>query len=104
MKLRWKDEAVQDLKGIHEYLEMFHSYDMARRTVVEIRTAIRSLKKFPGMGRPGQEPGTRELKHTKLPHIIVYRIVGDVIEVLRIWHPAQNRSKEYEVHVRFRIQ
>jgi hypothetical protein len=27
----------------------------------------------------------------RLPHIIAYRVKGDAIEILHIWHPAQDR-------------
>lgn len=42
------------------------------------------------MGRKGREEGTRELLHKRLPHIAVYRVKGDAIEILHIWHPAQD--------------
>jgi plasmid stabilization system protein ParE len=60
-------------------------------TVIEIRKSARSLKKFPTRGRKGREEGTRELLRRRLPHIIAYRVKGDAIEILHIWHPAQDR-------------
>jgi plasmid stabilization system protein ParE len=32
------------------------------------------------------------LLHGRLPHIVAYRVREDAVEVLRIWHPAQDRS------------
>ena len=45
---------------------------------------------FPHSGRPGHIPGTRELVISKLPYIVVYRISGDTVEILRVFHAAMN--------------
>ncbi|WP_342238846.1 type II toxin-antitoxin system RelE/ParE family toxin [Inquilinus sp. OTU3971] len=50
--------------------------------------AADSLERLPRRGRPGLELATRELVVT--PYVIVYRVTGQV-EILRIWHGAQNR-------------
>jgi plasmid stabilization system protein ParE len=50
-----------------------------------------SLKKFPLRGRKGREEGTRELLQRRLPHIIAYRVKDNAVEILHIWHPAQDR-------------
>src|SRR6266513_6233275 len=64
---------------------------LAKPTVIEIRKSVRSLKKFPQRGRMGREESTRELLHRRLPHIIAYRMKHDAVEILHIWHPAQDR-------------
>jgi toxin ParE1/3/4 len=91
MRIRWTPAAADDLQSIFDYLSETNP-NLARSTVIEIRKAVRSLKRLPNRGRPGREPGTRELLHTRLPHIVAYRVGGDAVEVLRIWHPAQDRS------------
>jgi plasmid stabilization system protein ParE len=53
--------------------------------------AIRSLKELPHRGRHGREEGTRELAFPPLPYIAVNRVKEQSIEVLRIYHGAQNR-------------
>jgi toxin ParE1/3/4 len=53
--------------------------------------AIRSLKDFPHRGRIGREEGTRELLFPPLPYVTVYRVKEQSIEVLRIYHSAQDR-------------
>ncbi len=90
MRIRWTPAAAADLKSIHEHLRE-HEPHLARPTVIEIRKAVRSLKKFPNRGRKGREEGTRELLHKRLPHIIAYRVKQDAVEVLHIRHPAQER-------------
>ncbi len=51
MRIRWTLAAADDLQQIHEYLKKRHP-NLARSTVIAIREAILSLKKFPGRGRP----------------------------------------------------
>jgi plasmid stabilization system protein ParE len=52
---------------------------------------IRSLKTSPQRGRPGRVEGTRELVFSPLPYVAVYRTTNHDIEVLRIYHGAQDR-------------
>ena len=40
------------------------------------------------MGRLGERPGTREL--VAPPYVIVYRVKDDVVEILHMWHGAQD--------------
>jgi toxin ParE1/3/4 len=90
MKIRWTTPAAGDLESIFNYLQENHP-SQARPTVVEIRSSVRSLKQFPYRGRKGSEEGTRELPHARLPYILTYRVKNEVIEILHIWHGAQNR-------------
>ena len=90
MRIRWTPAAANDLETIKDYL-VKHSPRLAQPTVVELYETIRSLKKFPHSGRLGREAGTRELVFTRLPYIAVYRIRDECVEVLRIYHGAQER-------------
>ena len=40
----------------------------------------------------GREKGTRELVLSPLPYIAVYRVRESTIEILHIWHGAQDRD------------
>jgi plasmid stabilization system protein ParE len=41
----------------------------------------------------GSGPATRELVLSPLPSIVVYRARDSLIEVVRIWHWAQDRER-----------
>ena len=45
---------------------------------------------FPNRGRTGRIAGTRELVFGPLPYIAVYRVTEDIVEILRIYHGAQD--------------
>jgi toxin ParE1/3/4 len=46
------------------------------------------LPNNPEMGRPGRVPGTRELVIPRTPFIVPYRLVGNTIQILRVFHGA----------------
>jgi toxin ParE1/3/4 len=54
--------------------------------------SVCALKHWPQRGRIGCEAGTRELLFPPLPYIAIYRAIGQDIEVLRIYHTAQDRA------------
>ena len=90
MRIRWTPTAADELQRIFDYLTQNDPL-LARSTVISIRDAVLSLKTFPNRGRRGVVEGTRELLHDRLPYIVAYRVRQDTIEVLHIWHPAQDR-------------
>ena len=90
MRLRWTPGAADDLRHIKDYLTEHHP-EFAQPTVLELYEGIRSLKSTPYRGKLGREEGTRELVFTRLPYVAVYRIKGEEIEVLHIYHGAQDR-------------
>jgi plasmid stabilization system protein ParE len=49
---------------------------------------IERLATFPHLGRPGEVGGTREF--VSPPFVIVYRSTEQIIEILHIWHGAQD--------------
>jgi toxin ParE1/3/4 len=88
MPLRWTEEAAADLKQIADYL--FEKTQLhAERTVLHIYEAPQVLLRFPLSGRPGRKKGTRELVFPSLPYVLIYKISGDVIHIVRILHGAQ---------------
>ena len=90
MRLRWTLTAAEDLQHIKDYLTENQPH-LAQTTVLELYETIRSLKISPHRGRPGREKDTRELVFTHLPYIVAYRIKEQTIEVLHIFHGAQQR-------------
>jgi addiction module RelE/StbE family toxin len=90
-KLRWSVAAVNDLEEIAKYLKLNHP-NFANETIQRIYNSAKSLKKFPDKGRLGKIVGTRELILVPLPYLIVYSVELETVEILRIFHGAQDRT------------
>lgn len=89
MRIRWTVPAADDLERIKSYLqEHFPGY--AEPTVRTVYQRIQSLKALPHKGRPGHRSGTRELPIIPLPYVVVYSVKPDAVEILHIYHGAQD--------------
>jgi len=89
MRLRWTVPAADDLENIRSYLQENYP-DFAEPTVRTIYRRIRLLKTSPNAGRSGHRSGTRELALTPLPYVVVYAVKADAVEILHIYHGAQD--------------
>ena len=91
MRIRWTPAAAGDLHHLSEYLRDHYPH-YRQPTMRKVYAAIQSLKELPHRGRVGREEGPRELLFPPLPYIVVYRVAEQNIEVLRIYHGAQDRT------------
>jgi plasmid stabilization system protein ParE len=91
MDIRWTTEARTNLENISLHIAE-DDPEAAIKTARTIFDRIEQLVTFPNRGRIGLEQGTRELVLSPLPYIVVYRVKEPAIEILHIWHGAQNRS------------
>ena len=91
MRIRWTPDAVTDLENIVSYVqrERPSAASAVARTIID---AIASLTRFPNRGRPGTVPGTRELVIPTLPYIVVYSSTDQAVQLLHIFHTAQDWS------------
>lgn len=55
----------------------------------QIERQVNMLLQHPKMGRPGRKKGTRELVISRTPFVVVYRVIGERIEVIRLLHGSQ---------------
>ena len=89
MKVRWTESAANRIEKIFEYIAL-DNVDAAVRTVERIQAAIDRAAQMPYAARAGKRPGTRELIVLGTPYIVLYRILEEAIQILRIMHGAQN--------------
>ena len=80
--------AQEDIRAAYAYYAE-RSPTSADRVVGAILKAATGLAQFPLLGHTGRVPGTRERIVTRYRYRIVYHIVGDSVEVLRVLHGAQ---------------
>ena len=88
MEVRWLGRALADLEQIQDYL-LERNPPAALRMVAVLHTTAESLAEMPHRGRPGRWQGTRELIVPDTPYLIPYRVRGEVIEILRVFHGAR---------------
>jgi toxin ParE1/3/4 len=86
-RIRWTTEASDQLEAAVKYIEKDNP-DAARRVAQAMLERIQQLARFPGIGRPGEVQGTRELVSS--PYVIVYRYTDEIVEILYVWHGAQD--------------
>ena len=89
MRVVWTDPAALDVERIIGYIGQENPVG-ARHVARELLVAGDSLAVFPRRGRRGRLPGTRELV-AAFPYVIIYSIGTDTVDILRVWHGAQER-------------
>ena len=89
----WTADARADLRELTSYLA---EYDprVARRAATRFFNAANRLAELPAMGRPGAEPGTRELSISNWKRVMIYRIMNDRVEVLALRDPRRKSNDE----------
>lgn len=91
----WKQEALDDRDRYLEYIAEDNPLAAIELGDLLMEKA-EHLDMYPETGRKGRVKGTREL--VAHPHyVLVYRIVGEAVEVLRVLHtsmrwPAKKRK------------
>lgn len=94
MKIRWTEQAAEDLKTAHEYLSD-RSPNSADAVIERILAGIDFLEQYPHLGRAGRIDGTRELVVPRTPFIVGYRVRHDQIEILGVLHAARKWPKSF---------
>ncbi len=89
MRLRWTTPAAQDLYNIVLRIQRDNP-DAAAKVAQALYDGCGKLVNFPRRGRRGRIEDTRELVFHGLPYIVVYRIQDQNLEILRIYHGAQD--------------
>jgi toxin ParE1/3/4 len=86
---RWTTPATQDLYNIVRRIQQDNP-DAAAKVAKTLYDGCSGLGNFPRRGRTGRIEGTRELVFPGLPYVVVYRIQDQTLEILRIYHGAQD--------------
>lgn len=89
MKLDWSRRSLADIDNIKAYIRTSDP-PAAYRVFTAIRATADRLRRFPRIGPPGRQQGTREIVVRGTPYLIVYRLAGTTIEILRVLHGRQD--------------
>lgn len=93
MQVKWLRRALGSLDEEAAYIAK-DSPRMAAEFVLHMQDSAAMLANHPDMGRPGRITGTRELVVTRFSYIIPYRVRGNSVEILRVFHTARKWPKQ----------
>lgn len=88
MTVVWSPRAVIHLSHLREHIARDNP-NAASRIATMLLEAVDRLAKFPNLGRPGRVPGTRELPVPGTPYVIPYRLRGERLEIIAVFHGRQ---------------
>ncbi|MDP1901148.1 MAG: type II toxin-antitoxin system RelE/ParE family toxin [Rubrivivax sp.] len=86
-RLTWRPMALADRDAIMVYIAQDNPV-AAIDLDLEFEAKAENARLRPKLYKPGRVKGTREIV-VRPNYVMVYRITGDVVEVLRVLHAAQ---------------
>ena len=92
MNIVWSPRAIGHLSELRAYIAR-DDPRAAGRIAAALLAAVERLAKLPGLGRPGRIGGTRELVVPGTPYVVPYRVKGDRIEIVAVFHGRQKWPK-----------
>jgi toxin ParE1/3/4 len=84
----WSLLARKDLEALRTYIANDNPA-AAERIAGRISAASDRLVRYPQLGRPGRQPGTRELVVARTPYILIYLMIEDRVQIVRVLHGAR---------------
>jgi len=94
VRVRWLRKALDNLQAEIEFVAE-ENPSAATPLASQLFEATDRLGKFPGIGRAGRVPGTREFVIPGTPYILPYRVRTGVVEILRMFHAARRRPEHF---------
>ncbi|PKN16418.1 MAG: type II toxin-antitoxin system mRNA interferase toxin, RelE/StbE family [Deltaproteobacteria bacterium HGW-Deltaproteobacteria-23] len=88
MRVKWLRLAIADLDELEAWI-VRDNPTAAAAMLLKIARTVSLLAAHPGIGRAGRIPGTKELVIPDAPYIVPYRVKGNVVEVLRVYHTSR---------------
>jgi toxin ParE1/3/4 len=88
----WSPRAVGHLGELRAYIARDRP-EAASRVAADLLMAVDRLADLPNLGRPGRVTGTRELVIPNTPYLIAYRVRGDRVEIIGVFHGRQKWPK-----------
>jgi toxin ParE1/3/4 len=88
LKIKTSQRALSDLQATKNYISQDHP-KAAIKVVQRVIEAIEHIATFPGIGRAGRVPRTKELVVSGTPLIIVYQVRYDTLFIVRVIHSSR---------------
>lgn len=88
--IRWRKEALADLEKYSEWLATIERAK-PRQTIGRIRAAANSMRRLGDIGRPTKVKNVRALSVRNAPYVVLYMVDEHAIEIVAVYHTAQDR-------------
>ena len=88
MRIRWTSPAATALEGVIDYIAKDNS-QAAHEVSLRIKITVSQRSEHPRLGRKGRVRGTYELVIHGVPYIVPYRIKGDEVQILSVYHTSR---------------
>ena len=94
MKLLWTAPALSDLRALRA--NMAKDGERAANAMVAriVDRAERQLSRRPETAPPARTAKALELVISGTPYVLPYRVVGDTVHILRVFHSARRWPNE----------
>jgi addiction module RelE/StbE family toxin len=89
LTLKWSIKALIDLDQAQRYIA-YENPTAARLVAQRIHDAAHRLLTHPSMGKPAHVPNARIWGVDRTPYLIVYRVRGERLEIVRLWHSRRD--------------
>ncbi len=94
MQVKWLRTALRNLDTEAAFIAE-DDPAAARLVVQRVLRAVAVLAAQPDLGRPGRVPHTRELVVLNTRYIVPYRVRGETVEVLRVFHTSRRLPQKW---------
>jgi toxin ParE1/3/4 len=91
VEILWSRRAQTRLAEIRSFTAR-DKPEAAERLALRIVSLVEALRDHPYIGRSSIEPGVRELVIGGTPYVVQYRVLGQHITIVTIWHGAQKQT------------
>ena len=88
MRIRWTSPAASALEAIVDYIAQ-DNLQAAQEVALRISVVVGQLSEHPRLGRKGRVRGTNELVIHGIPYIVPYRIKGNEVQILSVYHASR---------------
>ena len=92
MTVVWSPRAIGHLAVLRDYIAR-ENPGAAARTATTLLAAVDRLAELPNLGRPGRVSGTREVVVPGTRYVIPYRVRGERLEIIAVFHGRQRWPK-----------
>jgi len=91
----WSLRAIGHLGALRAYIAR-ENPAAAARTATALLAAVDCLAELPNLGRPGRVSGSRELVVPGTRYVIPYRVRGEHLEIIAVFHGRQRWPKRLQ--------